>query len=352
MEYVKNSRLILFASGIFAVTLVIQAALWLSPLPYVDDLMWQEASQSVASGLLPEIHGPIAPHPGTTITVPAALSQIISPGNVAAFNVAMAVLMSLTITAIITIAHTMRPQSVWWLGIAALFVPHGLYLDMTPPSALAAVLTALFVLLVLRARMYALDKNSLALVGACGGVLLATRIDTGIVMLAASTLYFFPAARARIVYLLGFALLFFVAFDPYMWLDPFGQLAAFFFQVHSNVTTENGVSDAYGGATLAYVSFILAGIFVARKKNALEIPKSFLMWLMILSATFSIAIMLQQYHPLRYFFPFIMCFEMLLPLFVFSFIEEAFPRNARLWEYACIGLFVVLRLVPIAILLT
>lgn len=341
-----------FALVVFLVAFSTQCTLWLLPLPTVDTHMWQEAALQTAAGTLPPITGTIAPHPGTTILIPGAFSQLMAPGIIS-FKVAMAFLISLIITSIIVIVRQLAPRSLWWLGVAVLFIPHALYQDMTPPSALAAALTALFVLLVLRAEKKSFDATWLSIVGICGGLLLSTRIDMGVVLVATSVLYITLIAGVRSMYLIGLAAISFFISDPYLWTDPLGQIYAFYSQVHANVDTAHGVSDAYGSSTLAIISYILGCAYLVRRRTAEPLSKGFLLWLWATATIFTIGIMLQEYHPLRYFFPFIMALEMLVPFFIISLTEQTYSSaHAQRIQYGVFLLFFLVRLAPIVILLS
>ena len=353
MTLSRFSRPQLVFAGVLCVSLVLQIWIWFSPLPYTDADLWSSAARDFAALNFPGFNSPIPPHPGTSILLPASVLIVAGIPFAQALPLTMAVLLSLCIACIARLSYELRPKSLWWVGASALLIPNPLYLEMTVPSALAALLTCIYVLLLLKWREDNSSGRDSFWLGMTGGILLATRVDFGAAFLLASLPFLYPLVGNKIFRIGGFALLFFGALNPYFWVDPVLYVLTFFRQVGFNVVTEVGFSYARSSISLAVAAYVLALFAVYLKPRLSSLPRDFSFWLIATTAVLTGIMLLSKYHPIRYFFPLMCVWEILLPLFIFDYLERlnvlALARRVRV-EYLFIVLCVAERFSLISLL--
>jgi hypothetical protein len=334
-------------SAIFLVSLAMQLWLWLGHFPYTDNNIWVPGAQDFADGVLPGYSTTIPQHPGTAILLPvAALIRLGIPAY-DAMQITMAFLMSICVVIMAYLCRVLRPQSLWWLGVCALFIPNPIYMEMSAVSALAAVLACIYILLMLYIREKGASRESLALLGVCGGVLLATRADVGVSIMLFSLPFLWPLARIGLIRTGVIALLYFGALNPFIWAAPTTYIVSFVRQVGENAVTSNVFDYPLSIITGAVVAFALGFIGTYIRPNFLSLPKDYLKWFLATSVLLCGLLLISQYHPTRYFFPLIAMWEMFLPLFLLEllgyFAAWKIFRPLRRSEYALILLLLFFR---------
>jgi len=307
--------------GVFLISLSMQLWLWLGKFPYTDNNIWVPGAQDFANGVLPGYYTTIPPHPGTAILLPAA--AIIHLGVTAydAVQIAMAFLMSVCIVCITYLSRILRPQSLWWLGVCALLILNPIYLEMSAVSALAALLACIYILLILHIREKGASDESLALLGVCAGILLATRTDTGASLMLFSLPFLWPLAGTRLVRTCTMALLYFGALNPFIWADPIMYVLSFLKQISANALTSYVFDYSLWIITGAVIAFILGLIGTYFKPRLFSIPTDYMKWFLATSTIICGLLLVSEYHPTRYFFPFITMWEMFLPLFLLELLS-------------------------------
>ena len=335
--------------GIFILVLTAHMILWTSPLPITDSELWTASASTIAAGILPDFSTPTPSHPGTTILLPTALLIALHVPATRALGIVMAILMSLCIILIVQQCAIARPHTLWWVSALIVLVPNHLYLQMTPPSAFAAVLAALYVVLLLRIRDTSVNHRLVIALGACGGFLLATRIDIGAALIFISFPYLWSIVRTRALMCLAVAFVVFTALNPYMWIHPILQIQEFVDQIGSNVLVTLGFGFSFSILISTLLAFFLCCVLLCAKKAYISIPRDFLWWLLIFSVVMSLTILRSHYHPARYFFPLMTIWELFLPLFLFESLDRI-PRFSddarRTMQYIVVILLLLMRIAP------
>jgi hypothetical protein len=159
--------------------------------------------------------------------------------------------------------------------------------------------------------------------GICGGIFFSTRIDTAATFLLISLFLMYRDTDARtILRILLILSCVFIALDPYIWTEPIAYVLAFFKQVSSNAVTPADFGYDLQVTIYACASLVLGMIAAYTPRFSFSIPKSFLKWFTVSSIALSLLILGSRYHPIRYFFPIIMVWEVFLPLFLLEFLEK------------------------------
>jgi hypothetical protein len=338
-------------SVVFFVSFAIQHWLWFAPLPYIDSHLWVQASEQFAAGTWPGFSGPIPPHPGTSIVLPTAGLILLGVGGFNAMQYMMAFLISSCIAAIVYLCRKLRPDSLWWLGVCAFLIPNPLYPGMSAPSALAALLACIYILIVLYLREKEVSRDALFWLGVCSGVFLATRVDTALSIMLFSLPYLWPLAGKRLFTVCWSAALFFGALNPFIWQDPILYVFSIVHQVNSNVATQVNFDYTLMAVVLPAIAFAFGLAAVYSKFRFTTVPNDFLKWLLAASALLCCVILSLKHHPIRYFFPIMMLWQMLLPLFLLELLSYfkswKVLQPLRRSEYALVLLFVIPQIIAI-----
>jgi hypothetical protein len=221
------------------------------------------------------------------------------------------------------VCYTLRPQSLWWLMPPLVLGLNKLFLDMTPPSTLAALLSTLFVLLILNAREKQWPSATLALAGACAGILLATRLDTGVMFMLVTLPYVCVLAGRRALIMPAFAAAYFAAFDPFFWVNPLEHAASVLTQAYANHLVEVGFLGSRHSLILPLIGVCMAIAYVYLRPYYSTVPKDYLLWLLGASCLIVGALLISPYHPVRYFFPLMTVWEVFVPLLVLELVQRA-----------------------------
>jgi hypothetical protein len=326
-----DRSILLRFGAVFAIVLFIEANIWLSGFAFADITLWAPGVDMIKSGALPDLWSVLPVHPGATFLFGSALVAQTGVSAFLAMKIFMALAMAVGVTLISYLCYSLRPASYWWLLAATAIAPYVVMLDMTPPSALAAILSAIYALLLLKIRESPESDNLLALLGICAGALAATRFDAGGLLLLVSLPYIWTLVRERCIVILCFAGLYFGALNPFFWINPIEHLASAIGQALTNQHSPVGYQYHKHALILASISALLAFAFAYLKPKATSVPRDFLLWLLGASALMCGAIMLSSYHPVRYFFPTIILWEVFLPLFMLEFAGAVFQRLRPAW---------------------
>lgn len=333
---------------VFFISLAVQLWLWLGRFPYTDNNIWVPGAQDFANGILPGYFTTIPPHPGTTILLPAAALILFGVSAYNAMQIAISVLMTCGIVCMVYLCRVLRPKSPWWLGVCALFIPNPLYLEMSVPSALAAVLSCIYILLVLYIREKGSSRELFAFLGVCAGVLLATRTDVGVSIMLFSLPFLWPLAGKKLIETAVFALLYFGALNPFIWENPIKYAWEFVGQVGANTMTPFGFEYPLSITIFAGISFVLGFTSAYSRVNFSSLPKDYLKWILATTVLVCGLLLLSKYHPSRYFFPYIAIGEMFLPLFLLDLLDRfgswRIFQPAYRSAYALMALFLVSRI--------
>lgn len=319
---------------VFLVSLFFQANIWFSMYSFADIALWADGVHLIGHGGIPDLRSALPVHPGTPFLF---LSGLLVSLNIDT-NLAMQVVLTFSVTGLITIisylCFVLRPQSHWWLFTAMFFNLNKTMLDMTPPSVLAALLACIYVLLLLSIRESTARKTgTLALLGVCAGILFTMRLDTGALFLVVSLPYLYSIIGKRTITVLLFAGLYYVAFNPFLWVSPAEHLLAIFDQVAVNRLTSIGFRYNYHTLIFPFTAFFLAIFYTFVLRRLTSLPHDFLLWMLGGSSAICALLLISPYHPVRYFFPLMMMWEIFLPLFLLELIA-IFPKLPQRFPFS------------------
>jgi len=341
--------------AVFAVAFATQAMLWLS-VDYADKSFWQADALGLLTQKTPDFSDNVLVHPGTAILLPTAALIATGASPKVALNLTIALFVSVCTALICAMCLILRPQSLWWLGAAVLMICNPLYISATVPGAVAGALVTLFVILVFYARnLKMISGKMLGILGICAGVLLATRIDTGLAAGFFSFIYIAYLVRTRVWIFTAVSFLTFLALDPYLWTAPMQHLEGIAELVKSNatVTSSGDLTYTLSAMSLALLALTLALLTLLRKELT-SVPADFILYIAAMFIIVCTALSFSAFRPVRYFFPFSNALEVFLPLFVFDLIERSGtayenPKNSWL-KYLFIFFLIVSRALPLLIL--
>ncbi len=363
-ESLRATTLVFFA--VLSVALAVQVVFWVT-FPVADENWWATDAAKVADGKTLTSSDITYVHPGTTILYPMAglIHEGADPET--AVHVVMALFAAICIAIAATVAYRLRPKSLWWLAAALILIPDLRLLHGTPPSTAATLLSIVFVILLLYVAASGRQGTYRPCVylGMCAGLLLATRIDTGAFLLITAFPFLLYILRWRIfAFLVTTALLFFAA-DPYLWTDPVAYLNSIPKQMFANkalVGIEILVPFllTFPFAILSIlVSLIAVGVqFLRSAKSGMRIPLGPYIWFLGATAAFTALLAPLSFHPIRYFMPFYLVWDILLPLWLLTIAHQYLPFTRAPWlterrfEWALICIIVLITAVRLGIFLT
>ncbi|OGG49948.1 hypothetical protein A2763_00305 [Candidatus Kaiserbacteria bacterium RIFCSPHIGHO2_01_FULL_54_36] len=348
----RNTALIFL--GVLTAALALQMTLWLS-FPIADESWWAPDAAKIAAGTTLTPQDITYVHPGTTMLYPMATLIHSGVDPKTAVRVVMAAFAAICIALASALAYRVRPQNLWWLAVALILVADLRLLHGTPPSTAAALLTVVFVLLLLHARAtrHPDSYRPMVYLGVCLGLLLATRFDTGAFILITTLPFLLYMFRLRVLVLLASAALVCVAANPHAWTDPLLYFSSIPQQIFANKALV-GI-DILVPFLLTF-PFAILSICVSlavvyrqsfhSRDNDVRVPLDVYLW--FLGATLLITLLLAplSFHPIRYYMPFYLTWDILLPFFLLVFARQHFPHPRYPWlterrcEWAVIALIV------------
>jgi hypothetical protein len=310
----------------------------------LDQDIWAHATSQVAQGQLPGPDDLTYGYPGTTIVLPAALLVRSGIDPQTAFTVTLMVLLASAIGGIAMMLYYLRPDSIWWLAGSSIFLFQRLLSDETPPSALITPLFTLLTLIILYLQQRPESRTAQYVFGILAGVALATRLDFSIMFLASASMFLVPILRKRIFVIMTIAGLVFVALDPFMF-SPIQHAIHIFQKIHEHYYDKIARISVpwlarFFALSLFSVFFSLLLLFVAPKK--LPVARSFLIWLILMTGGITALTLYSHYHPVWYFYPTFMIWEVFYPLFILSILAQDTESSTTSWIHAPILKYILL----------
>ena len=305
----------------FAAAFGVQAALWHAE-HITDESVWTRRVEDMARDLKsrPLIFDAsrYSGHPGMTVILGGGLLRLTGLSGLEALRFAMTILIAAAAAGIVTMCKVLRPERSWWVWAFVLATAHPNYLHASPTNAIAMVLLTLAVLLAWR------GPKAAWLMGITLGLSAATRLPITVLIGAPLVLYIWRLSgwqSAATATATGLAAL--VATNPLLWQAPVEHMAHIFArsQVHyaQIVTISPSVQKFLFPTALAWVSLAL-GVCVAvfawrRPRLDFSPPASLIATLVVTSAGVGAILLTAAGFSLRYFYPLILMWELLLPLF-------------------------------------
>ncbi len=360
----NRTRGLLILISVFVVGFLVQTTLWFV-FPVADEEYWATDARKIAEGQMLGPADVTYVHPGTTILYPmtALVSIGVEPGD--AVRIAMAAFIALCIALAAALAYQLWPAHLWWLALACILLPDVRLLHGTPPSTAAALLTLLFILLLLYAKKREGEGSSgraLVYAGVCAGALLATRIDTGLFVLLSAlpvVLYIF---KKQVYLFVLTTVCAFIVFNPHLWAEPFTYLASIPRQIFSNTQL---VGRKILGMFLLTFPFAILSITISiaavrlrllrLATDDIPVPPIIYGWFLGMTLVFTALLTPLSYHPVRYFLPFYLVWDILLPVWLFVLAPRALavrvPRlTPRQCEWLVVASIVVIMTIQIVLL--
>lgn len=322
--------------AVFVFSIIFQSFVWAYLEPkLVDKTIWTDAIVMVAKG---DNIGPsslLYGYPALTLLTLGKI--IISAGfdPTTAFLFTLVFFISLGVAGIVTLTYIIEPLKPWWIvtfGIVS-FSPH--LPNATPPSIIVSVLIPFIVLLVLFLIKNNVNNNikALILIGIIGGLSMSTRIDITLAISSLATLLLIPKFKFKVVIPILISFLIFCGLSLYIGNNPLGYFVGSYTKSHLAYTGFFGETSSQFYSSSLFLSSLLAfttliiGIFQYLFKSlTLPLPRKFFLWFVLSTCFISLLIYSASFHPVWYFIPIIVSWEIFLPLFVFSIAESLYSR--------------------------
>lgn len=328
LDFLKRP-LVLVAASAFLAALLLQSVWWWH-FSVIDSGMWANQGPYLMEGD-PRVFDMLAAyaHPGGTIIEGVLLIEKITGSSDLALRVFLSLFNALVIAAVAVCVFILRRD--WWWAVSAVIVLslHKLYFDATPTTAVAAPLVVLLVMLTLLLYEGKVKVNgySLAVWGAVSGLVVATRADIG----GLATVVFFgllcTVLRVRELALIVLvALLFFIIADPFMWFMPIQHVFDLVHKITYHYSSGNIVSPppAYTALLdLTLLSLIsVTSLAVLMWKRVYVLPQAFVVALAVFTVSLLFVLFTSKFQASRYFMPFVLVWEVFLPLCLFSVVDQ------------------------------
>jgi len=298
----------------------------LSLIPCPDLTMWANQIEYVLN------HDPRAfdfylayGHPGTTLVQLGSLLHIVFgiPYEKTVI-LSMSMLLAGVTSASAVTCFLLHRQSLWWLTTAITLTVSRFYFHATPPTALVLPFTVLMVLT--SWWLWESDAATLkwrsVLWGAIVGLSAATRLDASLLTGVSLGLVILYRHRSRaILYaVVGAASAFFVA-DPFLWFMPWQHSVDLVrkFLIHYNQfrspssITPRELLATIPLSVLCIFWWLLLPRFRAQARVA---PFMILGAFLGITLLATVIILSSSFQDIRYFYPFLIVWEVFLPLFI------------------------------------
>lgn len=296
---------------------------------------------------------PVFVYPGTTIILPAALAESMKVSAQTAVCGAFSAIIAVfaTLAAIVM----MRVRQWWplWTMTAVILTFSPYYQGSTPASAVAISMVALFALLFwnLTERTHeGRERPHLFIVlGLVGGCLLATRFDTGVLVLASACIALFWEFGRRSLIVPLTAIATFLILDPFLWFSPSVYMHTVYlnfvrqsqFMLPAFIQPFDQFIFRMPIACFSFCLYVLALVFARR---LLPFPSVVVAWLVGTTLLVCAVVLPSPLRQLWYLYPFAIVWEILLPTIIFKLIEQfptakTHPRVAV--SFACLSMAIM-----------
>lgn len=303
----------------------VQALIWHANDYFTDEKVWGDRTENLAEDLQHPFALSIerySGHPGMTVLIPAALLHIGGQPLGESLRWSIAFVNGVAIAGIFAVAQKLKPHSVWWLAAGIITLVHPLHLQVSPTNTVMATLSVLIVFLT----WHIYEKSNrpayyLVLLGIALGAGLATRfIFAGALCLAVGILLL-PYIKQKIASLAAVSLVAFFVFDPLLWSNPTQHILHMLGRANTHFNAVDVTLLRYSDLIL-YTPFTLLSLLVwfsfliPRFSSLQPLPRSIGWFVLIFTAAITAIYLNADGQSLRYFFPLILVWESLLPLFL------------------------------------
>lgn len=308
--------------SVFLLALLAQGIIWHFDT-LTDESAWVERVQHAAADLRDGTfeQKDYSGHPGTAVLLPAAGLRLFGISEVGSLKVTMAVWVSAAVATLALTVHRLFPTTPAWLGAAGMIALHPIFVRTSPTNAVVSALLAL----VLWTVMWADKNRSLPypwamILGVSVGIGAATHFSlTILIAVPALAFLMWRLGWKPILVLVASAATLWLLLDPLLTQQPRLHMAYMLQRIELH-TTELGVAkitpfDLPLFAPLALISWLVAvGVALSGVMNIF--PRAALIFLIGLSLLVAILFLRAQSQSIRYFFPLILFWESVLPVWL------------------------------------
>lgn len=309
--------------------------------------MWADQTQYVLEGNSGQFNFDNAyGHPGTTIVLgTASLRWLLKLPFLDALYLFMTLSSVVLIVVAFGLSYKLWRNKYWAVVVGFILVGQKAYEYATPPSiigSLLAVNLALVTLLIIG------GKSKFNLIwGLLAGLLVATRFDVGVVI-AGAFLFgaFLKVGWNATLKMTVVLLLIFILANNFMWKMPIQHLRDLVYKIAYHYSEYPAVTkvawlDLANFYFPAIASVALGIVFIMlRKKYSSPLPFYFILTLLGITFGLGFVFLTARYQSIRYFLPLNLIWQVLLPVFVFSFISQFYKLSSmarqRLQTFICL----------------
>lgn len=318
--------------GVFIFSFVTQVALR-SYYTYLDTSMWADQIKYFLSND-PRVFDYYAAygHPGTTLVeLGCLLNRVFGFSYNNAIIISISTIVAMATAACSAVCFSLHQWSYWWLTTAVILTFNRLSLYSTPPTE--AVMP--FIVLIVLFTWWVIEKGHIKsgrrffMLGCIAGLSAATRLDvTLLVCMPMTALIWHKYGHKAILYTsFGVGVSFFLA-NPFLWFMPVQHLNDLVhkFTLHHNQFNRHEAIRMISfvhASPLAVVSIVWSCILLFQRRIALIIPARIIVVYFCISVFGLIVILSSSFQAIRYLYPLIIVWEILLPLFVFERFTQA-----------------------------
>jgi hypothetical protein len=321
----KQTRAIFYA--VFVLSLIVQLATkYLEPLP--DSNIWADQIHYFLHNDPRQFDFSAAyGHPGgTLVALGSLLHRCFGAPCPDALIISVSFIVAGGAAASAALCYRLHPQTLWWLSTAIILNFNRLSIYATPPTECAMTLVVLIVLAACWRWEQPADRSGAWFFfwGGGMGMLAATRLEIALLVggpLLLLSLYrhgrraFFPALAGSLV-------CFFLA-DPYLWFMPGQHLRDLVYKFtlhHDQYRHQVAIqwTEYLHAFPWALVSIIWTLQLLARRRLTGLVPTPVICLLLGMLATALLAVLSSDFQAVRYFYPLLIVWEILLPLLLFA----------------------------------
>ncbi len=263
-------------------------------------------------------------HPGGTFIVLGCLFHMLFGLSFStSLTLSVSLLIALATAACAALCFLLQPQTLWWFTTGFILTISRLYNTATPPTAAAMPLLSLIVL----ASCWILTQKKTEirrlcfLWGALLGVSCSTRLDislfVGIPLLF--LLWRWSGTHGIAPVMVGVVASFFLS-DPFMWFMPAQHVLDLVhkFTLHYSNFPQRMTLRWYewtNGVSLAVIAMVWFLVLLYRRRLGVGIPTQVMLVFLGISVFAGLLLTSSKYQAIRYLYPLIIVWEVLLPLY-------------------------------------
>ncbi len=329
-------RPVQFLLGFFIMTLVMQFILWMHLTIFLDSRFWERRVVFLAHDI---VHGPMlynparhTSHPSLPTLIPAAALYNLGLSTTVSLQLSVTLISALCITAIIAVLLQLRPYSLWPLAGAGLLFFNRLNDVINPADAIMMLLALLSYLLVL---VIIEQKKNIYIdifLGVIIGLAISTRTHIALPLLSPIfplLIYTIGMMRTGTIFTITLASA--IASNPLMWYMPIQYMNSVLFGEYTYSTGPVSLLSEIARVSnldilqtfpIALCSILIACILLLQKNRRLPVSRHYLETLLLATGGMVVLLTISNTKSLRYYYPTMIIWELLFPLFIIHIIKD------------------------------